>query len=732
MISIFSVSYLTCGVLFLFLGLIALKENPRLRINRVTGTLLFFAAFGTILRALGLLVDPQSLQQPFVSQAFVLSEFFFPQLVIFSLSFPKIIVSTKLKRIFFLIFLPYIFHFVLVLLFNRSDDILILNSMFDNSFFAGILQPLAIMLKLIVNIFAFLFDIHLAFYAFTDLVYFSVALAIMIQSYQHISDFRLRKQAFLIWCAILIGVGFYAIAFLLPKIGLLHFSSVIAHSLSIMGLVIGIYTFAWALIKYRFLDIRFFIGKSVILSAGSGILIGLYLLIYNFTKQFFHRIFGIEIPILEILLLIMAAVFFQPIIEALENVVKKYFLKEKPDYESILQKLSQDILAMLDITELREQIKKTLIEAFAIKNAELLLETSTGAFSTGETDNPGIGFERGTEFLQFLSKQANPVEAKELARHISEPDLQQSIQQLNTLLFIPLIHRESLIGILCLGAKSDDTTFTAHEITLINIFSGQIVIALEYTKLYQDKLEKQRIDEEITLAREIQRMLLPHQIPQGKHFQISAFNIPSKEVGGDYYDFIHIDDNLIGIAIGDISGKGIPGALLMSNLQATFRSVAQLSQSPAEVMRMVNIQISRTTTPEKYATFFYGNFDSKSYLFTYTNAGHNFPMIIPRVGVPGLLKESELIIGIDEKVKYSQHQIQLSPGDLLIFYTDGITEALNADQMEFGEERFLAIIMNQAWHSPQHLRDIIYETVTDFTVGTNQYDDMTLVIFQVM
>lgn len=733
MLSFFSIIYLTCGVLLLFLGLIIFRESSQRGINRVTASLLFFAAMGVIMRAVGILVEPQVLDNHFIKISEVFGKLFFPQLVVFSLFFPKESSIVRYKRITFLIFLPHIFHIALLLLFGSSDDIILLNSFFDQPVFTHVLQPIAILCKLVLNFFAILYDIHVSIFSLVDLIYVILAFVMMYHGYQRVSEPRIQKQIHLVFTGLLAGVGLHAVSFLFPHVASVTFSRYVQHVLSSTGLVFGLFAIAWAIIKYQFLNIRFFIGKSIILSMGSGFLVGCYLLIYNYTKQFFQRFIGFEIPILEILLLIFAAVFFQPILSALEGFIRKYFLKEIPDYQNVLKELCHDILTILDIDDLKDKILKTLSETIGVESIFLFLKTEIGVYAAYQRNaepNP-IHFGTQSEFILYLASVGDPVNRDDLCRHITNEEEIASLKMLNTQLFVPLQHRNSLEGVLCLGNKINGNTYSGEETTLFSILATQIVIALENSRLYKEGMEKQRIDEEISLAREIQRMLLPQQIPEGKSFKIAAINIPSKEVGGDYYDFVQIDERRLGIAIGDISGKGIPGSLLMSNLQATFRAAARLSKNSAEVLNFVNAQIARTTTPEKYATFFYGIFDTKTNIFHYTNAGHNFPILVRHDKSLIPLQDSDLIIGIDAGYKYNEHQLKLHPGDLLICYTDGVTEALNTDNIEFGEERFLEVILNKSWESTRQLRNQIYETVSEFASGTQQYDDMTLVIFQV-
>jgi sigma-B regulation protein RsbU (phosphoserine phosphatase) len=273
--------------------------------------------------------------------------------------------------------------------------------------------------------------------------------------------------------------------------------------------------------------------------------------------------------------------------------------------------------------------------------------------------------------------------------------------------------------------------FNTEDITILSVLSNQAAIAMENARLYKDTIEKQRMEEELSLAREIQKHLLPTITPSTDGFELAGYNLPSKEVGGDYYDFIPLENKRIGIAIGDISGKGIPAALLMSNLQAALRISASRASSTHDVIHQLNHHITRTTSPEKYATFFYGVFDIRNQSLEYTNAGHNYPILFHRSGKQTLLREGGVIIGVLEDAQYVTQRVKLSAGDFIILYTDGVTEALNQADQEFGESRLAQAAERAAHQTAQSILDYILESVIDFTHGHLQADDLTLVVMKV-
>ncbi|MDZ7261663.1 MAG: SpoIIE family protein phosphatase [candidate division KSB1 bacterium] len=731
------VVYLTCGVLIFFLGLLIYRENPKQRINRVTGFMMFLAALGPIMGACGLLMEKATPTLPldldFYRRLFLVWEFFFPQLLLFALVFPKENpVFTRHPGLVYLIFFPQAFHFLLVLLFRTPEDILnVINFQTLNEQWGGLLQPVTFILQLFFTLLSLCHEFHSHFFALVNLIYVVVAIMVMSKGYR---SSHLKRQVQVVLWGIRASVGLYAIAFLLPKLFPLKTSENFTHALTIMALLIGAGSIAWAIIKYQFLDIRLFIQRSFVFSMTSGLLIGIYLLLYSQARKVITVILGFDLPILEVLFLIVAAVFFQPVLTYIENLVGRFFVREAPDYRNVLQTLSRDILTILNLDQLREKIVHTLSETMGLEEVHLILENKRGDYSTevlSQDQRQEVHFSRGGEFINLMRSLTEPMCFDEISIRISEATEIENLKTLKAYLLIPLCYRGELEGVLSLGSKLTRSAFSPEDTTLLNVLSGQIAIAVENSKLYQEKLEKQRMEEEIFLAREIQRMLLPQRFPRGKNFEISAINIPSKEVGGDYYDFIEIDNFKIGIAIGDIAGKGIPAALLMSNLQATFRASSGRRGGAAQVMTEVNTQISHTTSPEKYATFFYGIFDSRNLTFTYSNAGHNFPIWYRQKGECKFLREGDLIIGIQPDLQYNEYSIQLQPGEVLIFYTDGVTEALNTEGVEFGEDRLLEVISNQTWNTTEELRNKIFERVMHFTRGTSQHDDLTLVILQV-
>lgn len=250
----------------------------------------------------------------------------------------------------------------------------------------------------------------------------------------------------------------------------------------------------------------------------------------------------------------------------------------------------------------------------------------------------------------------------------------------------------------------------------------------------EDALANERLTRELETAREIQERLLPSEEPVLPNFEVTGASIPSREIGGDYFDFLVRDKDHIGVAIGDVSGKGMPAALLMSNLQASLQGQVIHPSSVSEVVKRVNNLIVGSTDPHMFATFFYGLLDTHKGTFASTNAGHNPPMVLRQDGEIELLKVGGLLLGMVGEVEYRQETITLEPGEIVVMYTDGITEAVGPSAEEddfeamFGEEALEEVIRRSSHLPAVGIKEAILDAVSQHTQGVAQSDDITLVV----
>lgn len=254
---------------------------------------------------------------------------------------------------------------------------------------------------------------------------------------------------------------------------------------------------------------------------------------------------------------------------------------------------------------------------------------------------------------------------------------------------------------------------------------GAAGVIYSHRRLQHEVAQRERLEEDLRLARGIQESLLSDEFPRKSWVDSCAFNVPSRDVGGDYYEiFDDSDTGDLEFAIGDVSGKGVPAALLMSTLQSSFLGVSSSGDDLARVCERVNRFLVARTSPERYATFFVGRVTEDAFL-SYVNAGHNPPYLL-REGECQRLAGGGVPLGLFADAVYELQKVRLRPGDLMICYTDGVTEAMDPDQQEFGEERLLECVLAHRGRTAEDIIGAVREAVHGHTRGAPQHDDLTL------
>jgi serine phosphatase RsbU (regulator of sigma subunit) len=292
---------------------------------------------------------------------------------------------------------------------------------------------------------------------------------------------------------------------------------------------------------------------------------------------------------------------------------------------------------------------------------------------------------------------------------------------------IPLEIQNELIGVLSLESN-EIGYFTFHSIELLNLFANQAVIALYNAKQYEVSLTKKHLEHELVNAAKVQKVLLPQRTPVYENLQISFAHISSNLVSGDLFDLAAIDQHTLGLVVGDVSGKGAGAAIMMSLVLAGFRAYKKSRLAVCEVVARLNNLLEESVSDGRYATLFYALLSTQKNQITFTNAGHNPPYLFRANGDIEKLTDGGIVLGYLANQIYSQKKISFNSGDLLLTYTDGITEALNIDDEEFGEERLKKVVKDNSTLSCLELKNKILEEVDDFTKSELISDDRTMVI----
>jgi len=294
-------------------------------------------------------------------------------------------------------------------------------------------------------------------------------------------------------------------------------------------------------------------------------------------------------------------------------------------------------------------------------------------------------------------------------------------------MIVPIVFGKKVMGAFIL--ESDHAHFFRYyHLEILRAFAAQTASVLQNSMMFYKSLREKEFEKELEIARGIQKTLLPQTVPQCHGYEFAAMNRSSMAIGGDFYDFAVPSEGRIGVAIGDVAGKGIPGAILMATLCATFRGQALLNSDPDQVMNNLNNIIYSQTEADKFATFFYGTLDCETDTFHFTNAGHNPPVLAAADGTDVKLTRGGHLLGFLPGTHYASDRVVLHRGDVLLLYTDGVSEAMNGSGEEFGEDRLIASVRRYAALPAEDMIDAILSDIQSFSRRRRQEDDLTMVI----
>jgi len=285
-----------------------------------------------------------------------------------------------------------------------------------------------------------------------------------------------------------------------------------------------------------------------------------------------------------------------------------------------------------------------------------------------------------------------------------------------TTLIVPVRLNRSILAFFCLGAKLSGDEYDAEDREFLTSLGEQTAAAI-------DRMRFRTLERDVQKAWEIQRDLLPATLPQVTGFQIAGACQPARVVSGDYYDAFELDEQNLVLCVGDVVGKGMPAALLMSNLQATVKALSSVTSAPGRLCEQVNRAIYRNVSPGEFITFFYALLDTTSGQLRYSNAGHNPPIVIRGDGGLLRLDQGGPVLGIFPDASYDDQAVTFGPGDRLLLFTDGVTEARSASGEEFGDDRLIALVRESA--DAQNLLRTVMDTIRVFTDGVF-HDDVTV------
>ncbi len=341
-----------------------------------------------------------------------------------------------------------------------------------------------------------------------------------------------------------------------------------------------------------------------------------------------------------------------------------------------------------------------------------------------------IPYRLDAQLTGWMLKNKTPLLVNDLEtdnRFKLSPDDKVTIK---SMLGVPLMLKGHMTGIINVFNKHDNSAFTSNDQRLLSIIAAQSAQIIENARLHLEEQALQHIQEEMRVAKNIQENLLPKALPVSEAYQFAGKSLPAKEVGGDYYDFISLKDGRIAFCLGDISGKGIPAALLMANLQASLRGQAFIGSECKDSVSFANNILYHNTDSTRFATLFYAILNKDDHRLHYCNAGHNSPYIFSPDKKQKRLSEGGIIVGMVPDYNYEESAIELNNEDVFVLYSDGVTEAMNFSDEEYGEERLENAVKKNLDLSADDMVREIFKDVENFTKGAPQSDDITMVIIK--
>jgi phosphoserine phosphatase RsbU/P len=431
--------------------------------------------------------------------------------------------------------------------------------------------------------------------------------------------------------------------------------------------------------------------------------------------------------------------------DRLRTWVDRRFFREAYEADAILTDLAMKVRTMVEIGPLLETVGRRIAESLHVPQIAILIKEH-GAF------RPAYALGYGSAVRAAIPEESVTVKRLRQQQHalvvfddpdswvqVTDGEERASLEELRPELLLPVSVNENVLGIMSLGPKQSEEPFSKTDIRLLDSVAAQTGLALENARLTEaikaETAAREKHRRELEIAHDVQQRLFPQELPPMPGLDYAGACRPALGVGGDYYDFIALSNTMIGIAIGDVSGKGIPAALLMATLRAYLRG--QITQRQADltvVMANLNKLVFESSAANRYATFFYAELDASSRTLRYVNAGHNPPMLFRQSsGGREILRldTGGPVIGLMEECVYREGQIPLEAGDVLVAYTDGVSEAMNGSDVEWGEERLMNAVWPNRTAPSAGLIDRIMAAADAFVADAPQYDDMTLVVVRV-
>jgi serine phosphatase RsbU (regulator of sigma subunit) len=620
-------------------------------------------------------------------------------------------------------------------------------------------------------------------YIFASLILF---LGSTIYSYLKTTSAAIRLQSMVIFAG-------STVALLIPLLELLSnlFFKVSFFSNPIFFYLLFIIFFplsiGYAIVQHDLFEIDMIVRRTYGYVLTTGLIAGIYGSFVLLSDVAFGQFEVTKSPLFPLVFILAVVFLFNPIRNRSQKFIDRVFYRLEYDYQDIVQKISETMRSLLNLDQIGKSILETALNAMFIDSGCVMLLnpenkvyeclTSAGEreirrtqgelertlpsveisiiYQPGINDNPPLPAEsseipeengldsrqltmRLTADSPFIRKMAE--RKKEVTVYDIQADpffedqrtsCKNAFDQLQSTLIVPLIYEDRLTGLISLGEKKSGKFYRREDINLLNTLANQSAVAIENARMIEAVIEKERMEEELSIARDLQMSMLPAQCPTIDGFEIAAYSVSAMEVGGDFYDFIEMGPDKVGMLIGDVTGKSVSGALVMSASRSVFRMLSEENLSVGEIMVRANRRTKKDIKSGMFVALLYAVLNAKDKTLSLCSAGQTQPIYLSSKSGESSLVETRgdtFPLGIIEDVDYQETILNMAAGDKIVLYTDGIVEAMNDKKEIFGFERLLEIVQGTSSIKADSLLKEILDNVNAFAGEAAQHDDLTVIV----
>jgi len=489
-------------------------------------------------------------------------------------------------------------------------------------------------------------------------------------------------------------------------------------------------SFAYAMRRYRLMEVEARLKRGTRFAIVTVFLLAVFVLLVYFISGILLRSLHVESRATTVLVTLVLALGFIPAHRYMRHQIEMWLYPERTKLRRMLSQFLANIAAMPDRDTLWSELEDNLRQGLGIASVIPVLRNGDGQ-SFRATNGQDVPLEPDGALIKEMETTSTSLICNECLAtdKMTLTDAERKwIEENRAAMLLPMVVQSRLIGFLGITFDKEHEDLEAEDLGILTSLASQVALQSENLRLVEENFDKRRLEEQLANARQVQQRFLPSKLPETPGLKVAARFLSSYEVAGDYYDVIPLSGGRTLFAVGDVSGKGAGAAMIMANVQASLRSMSKVNVTMLDLVSGINALICENTDPDQYVTFFAASFDPKTSRLTYINAGHNPPRVIRANGEIKELWVGGTVLGFLPDTAYQEGTIDLAPGDSMTAFTDGVSEAMNERDEEFGERRIVEIVQRTRGETPETILQTIENEVAAFRGERRLEDDFTLLI----